>query len=153
MSNQIQSQASKVWQTVSDPATSASYQQTLTLTWTILKETGYLLWLVVCLVLVFGEWIWKTGYRTGWATRNWINNFEKPSSDRFLSEAGKSLLEVGKAGATMAISTAKGQLGIEEAPEPVKVSPSTAPAVPAKAAVPEPQPAVPELKNTPKLEE
>jgi len=141
MSNQIQSQASKVWQTVSDPATAASYQQTLTLTWKILQETGYLLWLVVCLTVVLGDWIWKTGYRTGWATRNWINNFEKPSSDRLLSETGKTLLEVGKAGALKAISTAKGQLGIEETPEPpapVKVSPPVPPAPVKPAVVAEP---------------
>jgi hypothetical protein len=120
MSTQIQTQANKLVKTITDPSTASTYKQTLAVTWTILKETGYLLWLVVCLVLVFGEWIWKTGYRTGWNFRGWVNslNTEKPSADQVLSETGKSLLEVGKSAAASAIAAAKNQLGIENKPDP-----------------------------------
>jgi hypothetical protein len=152
MSNQIQTQASKVWQTVTDPSTAATYQQTLTVTWSILKETGYLLWLVVCLVLVFGEWIWKTGYRTGWNFRGWINSFEQPSADQVLSETGKSILEVGKTTAAAAIAAAKDQLGIEDKPEPPLVTSSPRPPKPDP--VPQPTPvATPEPPIASKTEE
>ncbi len=124
MSKQIQSQASKVWQIIKDPATGATYTQTASTTWIILKETGYLLWLVVCLGLVFGDWIWRTGYRTGWSTREWINNFEKPSPDRLAQDAGQGLLQASKTAVASAVSTAKSQLGIEDKPEPVLASPT-----------------------------
>lgn len=149
MSTQIQTQADKLWKTVTDPSTASTYQQTANVTWNILKETGYLLWLVVCLGLVFGEWVWKTGYRTGWQFRGWVNslNAEKPSADQLLSETGKSLLEVGKSTAAAAILAAKDQLGIENKPEPPLVvsPPPAAKSAPAKVETPQP-----DLESIPK---
>jgi hypothetical protein len=126
MNNQIQSQAARVWGIVKDPATGATYTQTAATTWLILKETGYLLWLVVCLTLVFGDWLWRTGYRTGWSTREWINNFEKPDTDRVVQDAGQGLLEASKAAFSNAIATAKSQLGIEDRAEPLFAGASAA---------------------------
>lgn len=169
MSNQIQTQASKVWQTVTSPETAAVYQNAGTLTWTILKETGYLLWLVICLVLVLGDWIWKTGYRTGYQFRGWINDLEKPRPDQiaesgtgFLSETSKNLLTASKTGLTKAIATAKDQLGIEDTdpplefsqpavtppapPTPEPVKPATPPPAPSSAAA---TPASPSTTSTP----
>jgi hypothetical protein len=134
MSNQIQTQAAKVWETIAAPETGSTYQKTGSLTWAILKETGYLLWLVLCIGLVAGEWIWKTGYRTGYGFRDWLNNFERPSPDRLLSATGQSLLDVSKTGMSAVLSTAKNQLGIEPDPEPIAppvVSAPPAPAAPA----------------------
>ena len=137
MSNQIQTQSAKVWETIAAPETGATFQKTGSLTWTILKETGYLVWLVFCLTLVAGEWIWKTGYRTGYGLREWLNNFERPSPDRLLSATGQSLLGVGKNGFTAVLSTAKNQLGIEAEPiveesalTPAIASPPTPPFTP-----------------------
>ncbi|UBF26151.1 hypothetical protein K9N68_32280 [Kovacikia minuta CCNUW1] len=146
MSKQIQTQADKLLKIVTDQSTAATYQQALAVTWTILKETGYLLWLVVCLGLVFGDWVWKTGYRTGWNFRGWLNSFEQPSADQVLSETGKSILEVGKSTAANAIAAAKEQLGIENKPEPPLVAspprpPKPAPA-PEKVPVATPEPPV-----------
>ena len=118
MSNQIQTQATKVWQSIAAPETAATYQKTGAVTWAILKETGYLLWLVICLVLVAGEWIWKTGYRSGYDFREWLNNFERPSPDRLLSATGQTLLGAGKTSLASVLSTAKDQLGIEAEPIP-----------------------------------
>ncbi len=118
MSNQVKTQADKLWKTITDPSTASTYQNTVKVTWSILKETGLLLWLVICLGLVFGEWIWKTGYRTGWNVRGWINNVDKPSPDKLLNETGKSLTELGKTVAASTIAAAKNQLGIENKPEP-----------------------------------
>jgi hypothetical protein len=145
MSNQIQTQATKVWQTVFDPETAGTYKKTATTTWTLLKESGYLLWLVVCLVLVAGEWIWKTGYKTGWGVRQWVNNLEKPSTDQLLSSTGKNLLSAGKSGLAIALSTAKDQLGIEYEPEPVEVIPTVKAAKP----IEEPAKVTPEPATAP----
>ncbi|NJP12130.1 MAG: hypothetical protein HC866_23900 [Leptolyngbyaceae cyanobacterium RU_5_1] len=162
MNNRIQSQVNKLWQVISSPATAATYQQTLTLTWTILKETGQLLWLVLCLGLVAGDWFWKKSYHTGQDTRTWISTVQSKAESRaehgeeaaststFLSETltetGKSLLSAGQTGVALALSTAKGQLGIEEQskpqPQPAKVSaaPTQASGAP-KASVPDAKPA------------
>jgi hypothetical protein len=129
MSNQVKTQADKLWKTITDPSTANTYQNTVKVTWNILKETGLLAWLVVCLGLVLGEWIWKTGYRTGWSVRGWVNNLDKPSPDKLLNETGKSLTELSKTVAASAIATAKNQLGIESNPEPplVMSAPRSAP--------------------------
>lgn len=148
MNNQIQSQAAKVWGIVKDPATGATYTQVVSTTWLILKEAGYLLWLVVCLTLVFGDWIWRTGYRTGWSTREWINNFEKPKTDRLAQDAGQGLLEASKSALTSAIATAKNQLGIEDKPEPLLASKTPA-STPTPAPTPTPTPAPPFTPSTP----
>lgn len=159
MTNQIQSQAAKLWSMIKDPATGTAYTQVVSTTWLILKETGYLLWLVFCLTLVFGDWLWRTGYRTGWSTREWINNFEKPSTDRVAQEASQGLWEASKSALTSAIATAKNQLGIEDKPEPLLASgspPATPSPTPAPTPTPTPEPAPPfkpSMQPPPKTEE
>ena len=130
MSNQVTTQAGKVWKTITDPSTANTYQNTVKVTWNILKETGLLVWLVLCLGLVLGEWIWKTGYRTGWQVRGWINDLDKPSPDKLLNETSKSISELGKTVAASAIATAKDQLGIENKPEPPLVMSAPRPEAP-----------------------
>lgn len=143
MSNQVQTQAAKVWQTITDPSTAATYQKTANVTWVILKETGLLIWLVICLGLVGGEWIWKTGYRTGWNVRGWINSLDKSNTENLLNETGKSFLEVSKSAAAAAIATAKEQLGIESKPEPPLVpSPPRPQPTPTKPEPIKPEPAL-----------
>ncbi|MBW4692823.1 MAG: hypothetical protein KME27_13790 [Lyngbya sp. HA4199-MV5] len=163
MNNQVQSQATKVWGIIKDPATGATYTQTVSTTWLILKETGYLFWLVICLTLVFGDWLWRTGYRTGWSTREWINNFETPKTDRVAQDAGQGILEASKSALTSAIATAKNQLGIESTPEPlptrapIAATPTPTPApTPPPTPTPTPTPAptfTPSTPPTPKTEE
>jgi hypothetical protein len=126
MTNQIQAQATKVWKTVSDPATTETYQKTSSVTLLLLKEIAYLFWLIFCLVLVFGEWFWKTAYRSGSNFRSWLNNLEKPTTDRLLSETGKALLSAGQSSVTLALTTAKEQLGMEAEAKPAE------PATPSK---------------------
>jgi hypothetical protein len=150
MSKQIQAQAKKLWGLVSSPETAGTYQKTGALTWTILKETGYLLWLVICLVLVFGEWLWKTGYGAGYRFRSWINDLERPtlsaelpSSDvtaAQLSTTGKNLLNAGKTRLLKAVETAREELGIERVTSPLEVTPppATPPASTASATPPTP---------------
>ena len=125
--DRLKTQASKLWQLISNPATAATYQQTLGTTWAILKETGLLLWLIVCLVLVLGDWFWNASYATGQKTRTWIDEMQtsakepttETSSGDLLGKTGKSLLSVGQTSLVAALAAAKGQLGIEPTEAPV----------------------------------
>jgi hypothetical protein len=150
MSNQISAQANKLWQIVSAPDTASTYQKTITVTWQILKETALLLWLVVCLVLVLFDWIGSTAVKLGQQTKTWFDNLQSSNTDQMASEAGKSLLEVGKTGITSAVSLARGQLGLPEKPATPAPAPmaSSKPA-PAPAPVPAPPPAVAPPAATP----
>ncbi|MGG6294754.1 hypothetical protein ACQ4M4_10040 [Leptolyngbya sp. AN02str] len=148
MSTQISNQASKVWNTLTDPETAKTYGQTGKLTWNIIQEVGLLLWLVLCLTLVLFDWFWKNSIRLGSNTRNWIENIEKPSTDRIASETGKTLASAFSNGAAFALAQAREQLGLpqpveEEAPKP-SVS-SSAPAASMKAEPTPVKPAVPKV--------
>ncbi|MFM7449397.1 MAG: hypothetical protein ACKO24_12465 [Leptolyngbyaceae cyanobacterium] len=110
--NELKTQAAKVLELLTNPSTGTTFQNAFSLAWQILKEVGQLLWLVLCLGLVFVEWLWKTGYSTGWKTRDWVNTLDQPGRDRVFNETGKSLLELGKTSATKAVASAKERLGI-----------------------------------------
>jgi hypothetical protein len=136
--DKIKAQADKLWQLISNPATGNAYTQILALTWSILKETGLLLWLVICLVLVLGDWFWKYSFQAGQNTRNWVNELqtksttETASSDDFWSQTGKSLLAAGQNSVNVALTTAREQLGIEAPPASTPTAISAAPPEPAK---------------------
>ncbi|MDX2242559.1 MAG: hypothetical protein NW224_17870 [Leptolyngbyaceae cyanobacterium bins.302] len=160
--DKIKTQADKLWQLISNPSTVAAYRQALTLTWAILKETGLLLWLVICLVLVLGDWFWKYSYQAGQNTRTWLDELqtkstsEAESSGNFWSETGKSLLAAGQSTVDAALNTARDQLGIEAppAPAPKALSPAPEPAKPAHippAPVEIPPAEADELLNEPKV--
>lgn len=149
----IQAQANKLWQVISSPSTAKVYQQTLALTWSILKETGQLLWLVLCLGLVAGDWFWKKSYKVGQDTRVWVNTMqtkvETPAGEgadpgstaNFLGETSKSLLAAGQAGVTLALNTAKAQLGLEVESEPLTpLAPVATPPAPSVAVASSPEP-------------
>lgn len=152
----IQAQANKLWQIISNPSTAKTYQDTLAITWAILKETGQLLWLVLCLGLVAGDWFWKKSYKAGQDTRVWIDTMqtkvetpagegdEAISTANFLGETGKSLLATGQAGVTRLLNTAKEQLGIEVTSEsPALPTPAATLPAPPKVVSPNVTPAAP----------
>ncbi len=152
----IQAQANKLWQIISSPSTVKAYQETLALTWAILKETGQLLWLVLCLGLVAGDWFWKKSYKAGQDARVWIDAMqtraetpeaegaEATSTANFLTETGKSLLSAGQAGVTLVLNTAKEQLGLEvKSAPPAQLAPVATPPAPPKTVSPSVEPAIP----------
>lgn len=127
--DKLKAQADKLWQLLANPSTGEVYQKTLALTWSILKETGLLLWLVLCLVLVLGDWFWKYSYQAGQNARIWVNDLQTKTPEvaetsaepgNVLSTTGKSLLAAAQTSVRAALNTAKGQLGIEIPPEPPK---------------------------------
>jgi len=126
----IKTQASRLWQLISNPSTAANYQQTLSTTWAILTEMGLLLWLIVCLVFVLGDWFWHASYATGQKTRIWIDEMQtsakepttEMSSGDLLGKTGRSLLSVGQTSLAAALTAAKGQLGIESTGTPASKS-------------------------------
>ncbi|MGQ9869544.1 hypothetical protein [Leptodesmis sp.] len=109
--NRIKAQWEKLWQILSQPKTYATYKEAGQVTWAILKETGVLAWLGICLLLVVFEWFWKTAIGSGRNFRNWFNNLEG-SSDQIASETGKALLSAGKNSLDFTINAAKAQLGL-----------------------------------------
>jgi hypothetical protein len=119
--NRISTQAAKLWQLLTSSETANSYKTAVLLTWDILKETALLVWLVICLVLVAFEWIWKTAFNSGQNFRIWVNSLEG-TGDRAASEASRALLTAGKNSLQSTITQAKVQLGI-----PVEVTPELEP--------------------------
>ncbi|MGF1461036.1 MAG: hypothetical protein ACFBSG_18655 [Leptolyngbyaceae cyanobacterium] len=114
----IKAQTGKVGELLFSADTGATYKKTVALTWAIIRETGILLWLVVCLMFVGGEWFWYRSIALGQAARSWYEGLSQPSE-----EAPKTASEIGQSAAS-AIATAtetllyqaKQQLGIEVEP-------------------------------------
>ncbi|MGC1526428.1 MAG: hypothetical protein WA783_10285 [Phormidesmis sp.] len=135
--DQIQSQASKLLELLFSDETAATYQKTLNLTGTLLKETAQLIWLIICSAFVFGAWVSDTSVKLGSSLRNWIDQQSSPSlapaEKKPLSATGKSLLDQGKTAADYLLNQAREQLGLE----PVTPTPGVK-AVPAKSSMTEP---------------
>ncbi|HEY9879547.1 MAG TPA: hypothetical protein V6D29_13910 [Leptolyngbyaceae cyanobacterium] len=148
--DRIKDQSNRVSQLVFAPETGATYKKTLTLTWDILRETGLLVWLVICLVFVGTDWFWNNSIRLGRNARAWYDGLgeKSESSEQSLAEKSQSLLEVGKSGAAYLLAQARQQLGMPQPQPDVAVTPAApkvaaAPAptpVPASTSVPIPKP-------------
>jgi len=142
--DQIQLQASKLWDLLFSDETSETYQSALNLTGNILKEAAQLIWLIICSVFVFGAWFGDASMKTGNGLRSWIEQQQNPSlapaEDKVpLTETGKNILASGRSGLDNFLNTAREQLGLDPVePAPVRKPPSKkavstpAPAAPAK---------------------
>jgi hypothetical protein len=138
----IQSQAARLWQLIFASETAATYQKALGLTWDILRESAQLIWLVLCLVLVLGAWLYDTAVQTGRDLRSWYDQLGQTAEAEdgsVVNSTGKALLEAGQTSAGFLLSQAREQLGIAPPPKPAKAIAAQKP----KAASPEPTPAVP----------
>ena len=159
----IQVQASKLWDLLFAKETAETYQTTLNLTGTILKETAQLLWLIICSAFVFGAWFSDTTVKSGKSIRDWVDQKANPSAvsadQTSLADTGKSLLDTGRVGVAKLLNQAREQLGIDPEelpavertiqavkptpePAPAKATPAPAPAAnkPAPSAPPASQP-------------
>ena len=110
------------------------------MTLTILTETGKLLWLVLCLGLVFFNWFWHGSIHLGARFKTWIDGLDEPKSTRLWSDAGQFLLETGQNSVALALTQARQQLGLPvvEASPPPASTPQKPPA-PSTAQTPPPQ--------------
>lgn len=126
MSSPVTVQASKVWQLLTASSTANSYKQAIEVTGTILKETTYLFWLVFCLVLVAGEWLWHRSISTGRSTRAWIEDMGKTapaqSSDpgQTASQMWQNLLTSTQSASQSLLAKAKQQLDLPSTPVATK---------------------------------
>ncbi len=140
--NRIQAQWSKLWQLLTAPETGKTYQQAGALTGDVLKETGTLFWLVLCVFLVGFEWFWKFSIQSGRDFRDWLDNMEKTSPERIVSEASKAIANIGKTSLSSTLSQAKKALGLPESSAPTAPAPAPVAAKPVTP-VPTPAPAPP----------
>jgi hypothetical protein len=115
--DRIQIQASKLWDMLFADETAETYQKTLNLTGTLLKETAQLIWLIICSVFVFGAWFSDTSVKTGKSIRTWIEQQNsEPSAlaeGKSLTDTSKSLLDTGRSGIAYLLNQAREQLGVE----------------------------------------
>ncbi len=128
--DRIQIQASKLWDLLFADETAATYQNTLTLTGTLIKESAQLIWLIICSVFVFGAWFSDTSVKTGKGIRTWIDQQGTESADvadqTSVADTSKNILDTGRTGISYLLNQAREQLGIEveEPPAAIKASPS-----------------------------
>ena len=124
--DKIKEQANIVSQLLFSGDTGDLYKKTLTRTWEIIREIGVLLWLVICLILVGGEWFYRTAVNLGRSTRVWYASLSEtsPSADpQSMTSTGQAMLETVQSGTAYLLGQARQQLGIPE-PEP---QPATSP--------------------------
>lgn len=142
----IKDQANIVSQLLFSTDTGEIYKKAFARTWDIIREVGVLLWLVICLIFVGGEWFYRTAVGLGRSTRAWyIGLGEKsPSTDvQPVASTGQALLDTVQTGTAYLLTKARQQLGIPEpAPESPAVAAPAKPAPPAPVASPEATPEV-----------
>jgi hypothetical protein len=136
MSYQLVDQVKVWWKTVSDQESLGTYQKTIQTTWNILRETGRLLWLILCLGLVFVTWLWTTSKTSGQQLKAWYESIPEPKSENVVTEASQFLASAGRTTATKVMTQAREQLGLP--------APAAAPVVKTVAAAPAPTPTEPE---------
>jgi hypothetical protein len=128
--DRIQIQASKLWDLLFADETAETYQTTLNLTGTLIKETAQLIWLIICSVFVFGAWFSDTSVKTGKGIRTWVDQqgseTSAPDDQPSMADTSKNLLDTGRTGIAYLLNQAREQLGIEaeETPKVIQSSPS-----------------------------
>ncbi len=135
----IKEQANLVSQLLFSTDTGDIYKKTVARTWDILREVGVLLWLVICLTFVGGEWFYRTAVGLGRSTRRWyIDLSEKDTSAdaQPITSSGQVLLDTVQSSTSYLLAQARQQLGIPE-PEPKPPAPP-APAPPVAPPFPTP---------------
>lgn len=140
--DKIKEQANIVSQLLFSAETGDIYKKTLTRTWEILRELGLLLWLIVCLTFVGGEWFYRTAVGLGRSTRAWyISLSEKdPSTEpQSITSTGQALLDTVQSSTSYLLAQARQQLGIPEPePQPPVPAPPVTPPFPTPVEPPAP---------------
>ncbi len=145
--DKIKEQANIVSQLLFTGDTGEIYAKTLSRTWDILREIGILLWLVICLTFVGGEWFYRTAVGLGRSTRTWYIGLSEKSpttEPQSMTSTGQALFDTLQTSTAYLLAQARQQLGIPEPePKPTPAAttpppPSQPPAIPAPAAAVDP---------------
>jgi len=123
------------------------YKKTLTRTWDILREVGILLWLVLCLTFVGGEWFYRTSVGLGRSTRAWYTELSQKDSSveaQPITSTGQALFDTVKSSTSYLLAQARQQLGLPEPPPPDPVAATPAPK-PVAPVAPPPAPVAPAI--------
>ncbi|MBU6228851.1 MAG: hypothetical protein KGQ93_04065 [Cyanobacteria bacterium REEB459] len=116
--DKIKDQTHRVMQLIFSRDTADIYQKTLSRSWEILREAGLLIWLVICLVLVGGEWFYRNSIRLGSQTRSWYQNLTTGSGGADIDAAesmgntGQALLNRLRSAALYLLEQARQQLAM-----------------------------------------
>lgn len=132
--DKIKIQSNKVGELLFASTTGEAYKKALSLTWDIVRETGILIWLVICLVFVGAEWFWKNSISLGSSVRAWYENVSTPKSEepQSANAISQSLLSALGSGTDNLLYQAKQQLGMDAKP-PASRSLASKPAMAASA--------------------
>jgi hypothetical protein len=137
--DKIKDQANLVSQLVFSTETGDIYKKALTRTWDILRETGLLLWLVICLTFVGGEWFYRKSVKLGRDTRAWYEGLKTKdtatTNGQTMQSTGQALLNSVQSSTAYLLTQARKQLGLKE-PEPTSTPPATSVSYSAPAAKP-----------------
>jgi hypothetical protein len=148
MSSQLIDQVNVWWKTISDKDSLGTFQKTILFIWNILRETGRLLWLVLCLGLVLITWIWTSSKTSSQKLQAWYESIPEPKSEHVWAEVSQFLVSTSRTTATNIMSQAREQLGLPtEAPTPVVKAVTSAPPAAKPTAVTSPPPAAPEADS------
>ena len=145
--DKIKDQANIVSQLLFANDTGDIYKKTLTRTWDILREVGILLWLVLCLTFVGGEWFYRTSVGLGRSTRAWYTELSQKDSSveaQPITSTGQALFDTVKSRTSYLLAQARQQLGLPEPPPPDPVAATPAPK-PVAPVAPPPAPVAPTM--------
>jgi hypothetical protein len=145
--DKIKDQANIVSQLLFANDTGDIYKRTLTRTWDILREVGILLWLVLCLTFVGGEWFYRTSVGLGRSTRAWYTELSQKDSSveaQPITSTGQALFDTVKSRTSYLLAQARQQLGLPEPPPPDPVAATPAPK-PVAPVAPPPAPVAPAI--------
>jgi hypothetical protein len=144
MSSQLTDQIKVWWKTVSSQDSLGTYQKTIQATWNILRETGKLLWLVLCLGLVLVTWIWTSSKTSSQKFQAWYQSIPEPKSEHVWTQASQLLVSTGRTTGTKVMTQAREQLGLPALEAPSSPTPiaKAVTAAPPSVSSPPPAPSV-----------
>jgi hypothetical protein len=145
----IADQFSLWFKTVFSQETATTYNKTFQVTVSILKETGKLLWLVLCFGLVLFQWVVDSSQQLWQESKTWYGSIEEPKGEHLWEALSKVVSETSRSSVAVALGQAREQLGLPIAaetkavptppapkPQPPAVNTSTPPAATTTAASP-----------------
>jgi hypothetical protein len=116
--NPISSQVEKLRQVVLQRDTIESFQQSIGLLFTVLRETALLLWLVLCFSIVALTWLGEKAITSGRSLKIGLTELQENSRGQdpgeLLSNTSRSVLLTSRSAASYLVTQAKQQVGLSD---------------------------------------